>query len=155
MKPPTQTTTVYFHHLNDEMVREDISALKAYAEMTAHTPCWLHAAFTIRDMCCALFQLQPIGGFSGQISSQEISAGDKLDFFDVQKVSNEELVLSSSDKHLVVVVTLNLAPAMDGRRKLSVATSVKTHNLLGKLYMLPVKPAHGIIVRKMLDKLKH
>jgi len=136
------------------MVHEDISALKAYAEMTAYDPCWLRTAFGIRDRCCALFHLQPIGGFSGKTPSQEIAAGDKLDFFDVQKISDEELVLSASDKHLIVIVTLNLAPAKDRKRKLSVTTSVKTHNLLGKLYMLPVKPAHGIIVRNMLNRLK-
>jgi len=140
--------------MDGEMVRENMSALKAYAGMTAYNPCWLRTAFKIRDRCCALFRLQPIGGFSGTTLTSAIAPGDKLDFFDVQKVSDEELVLSSSDKHLVVVVALNLAPAKDGQRKLSVTTSVNTHNLLGKLYMLPVKPAHGIIVRKMLDTLK-
>jgi len=155
MKLPGQISDIHFYHIDAEMVREDISALKAYAGMTAYNPCWLRTAFGIRDRCCALFRLQPIGGFSGPIPSREIAPGDKLDFFDVQKVSDAELVLSSSDKHLIVVVALNLAPAMNGKRTLSVTTQVKTHNLLGKLYMLSVKPAHGIIVRKMLDHLKH
>jgi len=154
MEFPDQPSNIHFHHVDGEVVREDTSALKAYADMTAYNPCWLRTAFEIRDMCCALFQLQPIGGFSGSAPSEDIAAGDKLDFFDVQKISDEELVLASSDKHLVVVVALNLAPAIAGKRKLSVTTSVKIHNLLGKLYMLPVKPVHGIIVRKMLDRLK-
>jgi len=136
------------------MVSEDMSALTAYAGMTAYRPCWLRAAFGIRDLCCAPFRLQPIGGFSGKAPPREIAAGDKLDFFDVQEVSDEELVLSFSDKHLVVVVALNLEPVINGKRKLSVTTSVHVHNWLGKMYMFPVKPAHGIIVRKMLDRVK-
>jgi len=136
------------------MVSEDMSALSAYAGMTAYNPCWLRAAFGIRDMCCAPFRLQAIGGFSGKAPPQGVVAGGKLDFFDVQKVSDEALVLSSSDKHLVVVVALHLAPAIDDKRKLSVTTSVKVHNWLGKIYMLPVKPAHGIIVRNMLNRIK-
>jgi len=154
MELPGQTSNIHFHHVDGEVVHEDISALKAYAEMTAYNPCWLRTAFRIRDRYCALFRLQPIGGFSGRIPLREITPGDKLDFFDVQKVSDEELVLSSSDKHLIVVVAVNLTPAQDGKRRLSVTTSLKTHNLLGKLYMLPVKPAHGIIVRNMLNRLK-
>jgi len=154
MEPPNQTSDIHFHHMGGEMVREDMSALKAYAGMTSYNPCWLRTAFGIRDRCCTLFGLQSIGGFSGTAPASAIAPGNKLDFFDVQKVSDEELVLSSSDKHLVVIVALNLAPAKDGKRTLSVTTTVKTHNLLGKLYMLPVKPAHGIIVRKMLDRLK-
>jgi len=136
------------------MVSEEMSALSAYAGMTAYNPCWLRAAFGIRDICCAPFRLQAIGGFSGKAPPREIATGDKLDFFDVQNVSAEELVLSASDRHLVVVVALHLAAAIDGKRKLSVTTSVKVHNWLGKVYMLPVKPAHGIIVRNMLNRIK-
>jgi len=136
------------------MVSEEMSALSAYAGMTAYRPCWLRAAFGIRDMCCAPFRLQPIGGFSGKAPPREITVGDKLDFFDVQTISDGALVLSSSDKHLVVVVALHLGAAMDGKRKLSVTTSVHVHNWLGKLYMLPAKPAHGIIVRNMLERIK-
>jgi len=37
-------------------------------------------------------------------------------------------------------------------QRLSITTSVKTHNAFGRLYMLPVAPAHGVIVRSMLAR---
>jgi len=151
---PEKHSKLYFHHIDTAMVPEEMTALNAYAEMTAWNPYWLRAAFRIRDIYCIPFRLQPIGGFSGQMPPQAIAAGDKLDFFDVQSICDNKLILSSSDRHLVVVVALNLESAIDGKRTLSVTTSVNVRALLGKLYMLFVKPVHGLIVRNMLNQLQ-
>jgi len=141
-----------FYHADTAPVDADLSILQAYAAMTAYRPLWLRAAFAIRDGFCLAAGLQTIGGFGNRAMLENLRAGDRLDFFDVQHIGARQLVLSSSDRHLVVTVILHLdyLPA-GGRQKLSVVTTVHVHNLLGKIYMLPVKPAHGVIVRNMLN----
>jgi len=83
---------------------------------------------------------------------ENIVPGDKLDFFDVEKISENELLLQSSDRHLVVSVSLRLTPMSGEISKISVTTLVYVYNILGVIYMLPVRLVHGVIVRKMLKR---
>jgi len=140
-----------FYHVDTTLVDSDLSILQLYAAMTAYNPVWLRTAFAIRDGFCCAAGLQTIGGFANRPISENLSAGDKLDFFDVRHICARQLVLSSSDRHLEVVVILHLDLPADGMQKLSVVTTVNVHNMLGKIYMLPVKPAHAVIVKNMID----
>lgn len=61
--------------------------------------------------------------------------------------TDEEVVLGVDDLHLDFRVGVQVAP--NGRR-LTVGTVVQFHNLFGRLYFLPVRPVHGVVVRRML-----
>lgn len=104
-------------------------------------------AFRIRDAVSARFGVQRIGGFSGK-RVESVRAGDRLDFFLVEAVDADRMVLTARDRHLDVMISVDVAGAV-----LSITASVVTHNLFGKVYMLPVAPAHRWIVRAMLRRL--
>ena len=107
----------------------------------------LKLAFRIRDTISAMFGVKKIGGFSGR-KTHEPEVGGKLDFFLVERVEPEILTLSSRDRHLDVLTCVTTS-----NRRLTITSSVKTQNLFGKAYMLPVAPAHKLIVAAMLRRI--
>ena len=96
--------------------------------------------------------MQPIQGFGE--STKPLQVGRKADFFDVIKVSDRELFLQSTDKHLSVLLVLQIEEYDELRNELKVCTSVVTYNLFGKIYMLPVSLVHGFIVQQSLKNLQ-
>jgi hypothetical protein len=142
-----------FVHQDQQLIDKNITASQAYFMMTTQPPIWLDIAFKVRDFLSQhLAGVQPIQGFNSQ--SKALELGGKADFFDVIKVSDHELFLQSTDKHLSVLVVLQIHPYNEQKNKLKISTSVVTYNLFGKIYMLPVAMVHGVIVRRLLRNLK-
>ena len=117
-----------------------ISPLDAWNLMTARPGPLMRAAFAIRDMISARFGVKRIGGFSGARRTA-VKPGDRLDFFLVEQATPDMLVLTERDRHLDVMICLST-----NDRRVTVTSSVVTHNAFGRLYMLPVGPAHRMIV---------
>jgi hypothetical protein len=107
----------------------------------------LRLAFRIRDVISARFGVQKIGGFSGKRTGA-IKVGDRLDFFAVEGVSPDALILTARDRHLDVMTCISVEGAT-----ITITSSVITHNWFGRAYMVPVGPAHRLIVRRMLRRL--
>lgn len=105
-------------------------------------------AFKLRDAVSAPFGVKRIKGFSGQ-PVETASVGAYLDFFLVEHIDPHTLVLTERDSHLDVMTCIST----DGPL-VSITSSVKVHNLFGRLYMLPVGVAHKWIVRRMLKRLQ-
>lgn len=103
-----------FYHVDWVQIGPDMSALDLYQAMVSYNPFPLRMAFLIRDIIGRIFRLKPVHGFRGGAASEDISAGDYLDFFEVLDVSDKELNLISRDRHLEVVVALNLIPHETG-----------------------------------------
>ncbi|EPG37762.1 DUF2867 domain-containing protein [Acinetobacter colistiniresistens] len=142
-----------FLHQDYQYINKQLNALQAYHLMTGNPPFWLRIAFKIRDfLSLKLAGVQPIQGF-GSPKAQTVKVNDKLDFFDVIKITETELFLQSADKHLRVLVALQIHEHDHIKNKLSVTTSVVTYNFFGKVYMLPVSLVHGLIVRNSLKNL--
>lgn len=108
----------------------------------------MNLAFRIRDAISARFGVARIGGFSGARVT-EVRPGDRLDFFLVEGISDRQLVLTARDRHLDVMISTD----MEGAR-VTVTASVVTHNAFGRAYMIPVAPAHRLIVWLMLRRLR-
>jgi len=140
-----------FLHSANAVISNEWSAFRLYCFMTAGTPKWLKGAFTVRDKISQHFNVEKIGGFSGKTPEQAPVVGEKLDFFTVQAISDQKLVLTSRDSHLAVMVSIDLIG--QDVREVFITTSVKTFNTFGRLYMLPVAPAHGAIIKFMLARL--
>lgn len=137
----------YYDSRSIELSRE-VTPIAAWNLMMAHPVPLLGAAFRARDAISSLFGVKAIGGFSGRAAKQ-VAVGDHLDFFLVEGVSPQALVLTARDRHLDVMACLTV----DGKR-VTITASVVTHNAFGRAYMLPVGPAHKLIVRGMLRRLK-
>ena len=125
-----------------------VGPLDAWNIMTGHPQPLLKAAFRIRDTVSSFFGVKKIGGFSGR-KFDTISVGNHLDFFLVEYVDEECLVLTERDRHLDVMTCISIQGSTA-----TVTSSVRVLNFFGNLYMIPVGIAHRVIVRRMLNRLR-
>lgn len=130
----------------------EMSALQAWNAVMAEPIPGLALAFKLRDWVSTRFGVKPIGGFSTK-STQRVAAGDKLDFFLVEEVTPQRLLLSERDRHLDVLTCITAVAQGSGTR-LTITSSVVTHNGFGRVYMWPVGPGHKLLVSFMLRRLK-
>ena len=137
-----------YHDSRSVLLPVQITALQAWNLMTAGQGPLMRLAFRTRDAISSLFGVKRIGGFSGT-RREAVQAGDCLDFFLVEYSAPEVLVLTERDRHLDVMTCVSMAD-----RVLTITSSVVTHNTFGRLYMLPVGPAHKLIVNSYLKRLK-
>ena len=116
--------------------------------MTAQPLPLLRQAFQLRDAIAARFGVKRIAGFSGRRATDP-QVGEKLDFFLVERSDAQYLTLTERDRHLDVMIAVSTVGQV-----LTITASVKTHNAFGRAYMLPVAPAHKLIVWLMLRRLR-
>ena len=136
----------FFDTQSIELPRK-ISSIDAWNIVMSRPMPIIKIAFKIRDAISSRFGIKPILGFSIN-RPKSLSIGDKLDFFLVEHVTSNILTLTSRDRHLDVMTCVTTA-----NNRLSITSSVKVHNTFGHFYMLPVAPAHKLIVRNMLKKI--
>jgi len=121
-----------------------VTALEAWQRMKAQRSPIFALAVRIRDVVSGWFGVEPIRGFSAA-PAPDPKPGDRLDFFTVEHIAPDALALVVRDRHLDTMTCLSVED-----RTLFVTASVVTHNLFGRIYMLPVGPAHRLIVRRFL-----
>ncbi|MBT2370440.1 DUF2867 domain-containing protein [Pseudomonas fluorescens] len=126
----------------------EITTLEAWNIITADSGLLMRLAFRARDTISSLFGVRRIGGFSGDCA-ETVCAGERLDFFLVEHSAPDMLVLTERDRHLDVMICLSIID-----RVFTITSSVVTHNVFGRIYMLPVGPAHKLIVNSHLRRLK-
>lgn len=120
------------------------SALELYLKTMETTPAWINAAMVMRNRLVQLVGLKNLGLLNDIDRAKPASAyrvGDRVGIFSIRYLSEQEIILGDADKHLNVELSVCKT---DG--KLSVSTVVHTHNMLGRIYMLFVAPAHRRIV---------
>ena len=141
-------------HFGHRVVAGKVTALEAWNAAMARPLPGIALAFRIRDAISARFGVAPIGGFSGARRDQ-VAAGDRLDFFLIEEVTPERLMLSARDRHLDVMTCITATPTQGGptATEVAITSSVVTHNLFGRAYMLPVGPAHRLIVWATLRRI--
>lgn len=119
-------------------------------------PKWANSLMIIRDKIVKPFGLQTSDSIVGEQKDFDditYEPGERIGIFKLLDKAENELVLGEDDKHLSFVVSLLLDSLEEDpdKRMLSVTTAVKFNNLLGKLYFLPVKFFHQLIVRKTVE----
>ncbi|MEC8667525.1 MAG: DUF2867 domain-containing protein [Pseudomonadota bacterium] len=137
-----------YHAVQSVTVPAPMTALDAWMRMQDRPLPLLSLAFRVRDAISARFGVKRIGGFSGNARPTSVVVGDHLDFFLVEDVRPDLLVLTERDRHLDVMTCLSV----DGQ-EVTVTSSVVVKNLFGRVYMIPVGLAHRVIVRAMLRRL--
>jgi hypothetical protein len=118
-------------------------------------PKWVETLFTLRNRIVGLFGLKTSGNITGrqkQIDNFKCKPGEQLGLFKVFEKTENEVVLGADDKHLNFRVSLFFDQAIsdNGKKSLTVTTTVEFNNWFGRLYFLPVKPFHKLIVPTML-----
>ncbi|WP_054008999.1 DUF2867 domain-containing protein [Cypionkella psychrotolerans] len=125
-----------------------ITALEAWRLAMAKPLPGMRLAFWLRDAISARFGVARIGGFSGAVVGAP-QVGDHLDFFLIEHIDDQVLSLTARDRHLDVMTCVTVEGT-----QLAITASVVTHNWFGRLYMIPVAPAHRLIVWAMLRRLR-
>lgn len=100
--------------------------------------------------------LKDLGGLRTLDPAKPDSAylpGDRVGIFTLISNTPNEVLLGDSDKHLDVVLSIyKHRPGQAGDCSIVVTTVVHNHNLLGKMYMLPVTPLHKLIAPAVLSR---
>lgn len=124
-------------------VGDAVSDARSAAErMFGRSPRWLGALMALRNLLVRPF------GLATDVSKIADSSR-RIGFFPVVNESRERLVLGFDDKHLDFRVVVDLS-ASDEERRVTGATLVRTHNLLGRTYLAVVLPFHRVILKSML-----
>jgi len=117
------------------------------------SPGWIGKLFALRNKIVSVFGLKTgskakykkelLDNFRGEI-------GEKIGIFRVFDRSDNEIILGEDDRHLNFRVSLLLTQERQDEKCLTISTIVNFNNRFGKIYFLPVKPFHKLIVPVML-----
>jgi Protein of unknown function (DUF2867) len=134
--------------------RIDRSALEHFLAAAEKTPRWVNAAMGARNRIVQRFGLKHLGALDnldGTRKSMDYVPGDRVGIFTLFENSFDEVLLGDRDKHLDVVLSVHRRLLPGGQAvEVTLTTVVHVKNLLGRLYMLPVTPAHRIIAPAVL-----
>ncbi len=118
-------------------------------------PKWIGKLFVIRNKIVSIFGLKTSGKVvdrKQQLENFKCEPGERLGLFKVFYKTDSEVVLGEDDKHLNFRVSLflNKHKTNLNKKEIIVSTTVQFNNWFGRLYFLPVRPFHKIIVPTML-----
>lgn len=153
--------TAYFHDSYQLQLPDDGSSPMAlYLRCVGRTPGWIDFLMRLRNRVVAPFGIKDLGTLSGvdaQRAASSYRVGDRAGIFRVHALSDSEVVLGDSDRHLDVQVSLMRLPGPEGTPSATftaaMSTVVHVHNALGRIYMLGVAPAHRVIAPAVVAKL--
>lgn len=132
----------------------DRSAIEIYTDIMMQTPEWVNRLMAARNRVVALFGLKNLGHLDNvdtRKKPESYRVGDRLGIFSILFLSEREIILVESDKHLDAKVSLRKT-AVDGHDAAVMTTIIHLHNLLGCAYILPVWPVHKLIVPSLLGR---
>jgi len=114
-------------------------------------PGWISMLFKIRNRIVGVFGLKTTDGDGAKQPSEfKLEVGQKIGFSKVYSKSANEVIFGEDDKHLNFRVSLFLDQQSPGENNIVISTAVQFNNWLGRLYFLPVRPFHALIVKSML-----
>ncbi|MHA7108610.1 DUF2867 domain-containing protein [Sunxiuqinia elliptica] len=121
-------------------------------------PAWIDTLMAIRDQLVKLVGLKTSDLHKAkqqELDELKFEPGEQLGIFKLYARSENELILGKDDKHLDFRVSLLLdrPNAETTQKKIAITTAVQFNNLFGRIYFVPVKPFHQLIVRRMLKEL--
>ena len=113
-------------------------------------PAWVDALLALRDLGVSLFGLKTTAALPRDTTIRPgIEVGDRINFFHVRSLAEDEIILGEDDRHL----DFRIAVRRDGESRVSLATWVQVHNRLGRSYLRLILPFHVMIVNARLAAL--
>ena len=118
-------------------------------------PKWIDKLFALRNKLVKVFGLKTSGQTTDRqkmLENFKCEKGEQIGLFKVFDKTTDEIILGEDDKHLNFRVSLFIDKQNVDKtdKKLIVSTTVKFNNWFGRLYFLPVRPFHKLIVPKIL-----
>jgi len=152
----TTNGAYYYDTYKASVAINEKSALDIYLDMVKSTPEWVNSLMALRNKAVSMVGLKNLGHL-GEIEQSKLGKnykiGDRVGIFSVLFISDNEVILGESDKHLDVKLSI-YKMSENKQNAIAISTVVHIHNLLGKLYMLFVTPLHKVIAPAMLNKIE-
>lgn len=117
------------------------------------SPEWINKLLTFRNFIVSFCGLKGsnIDKTKKSDPSVHYSKGSKVSIFNVYDRNDHEIVMAENDKHLNFRTSVMIEKGTDTSTiKLYSSTMVHYNNIWGRLYFLPVKPFHQLIIKTML-----
>jgi len=148
---PTLDQAFYTDAFETDLIDASLTPAEIAVRAFAATPAWVDGLVLLRDRIVSPLGVKAVGRLKASAGdvSRSLAVGDALSIFRVFSVDGTELVLGIDDSHLDVRISF-LKRASGLRASYVVGAWVKTHNALGRIYMLPVAPVHRVLVRLMM-----
>ena len=121
-------------------------------------PGWVEKLFIVRNKIVGVFGLKTpdIAANKQQLLDNfNCEPNEQLGLFKVFDRTENEVILGEDDKHLNFRVSLFKTDSTESpmAKSLIISTTVEFKNRLGKLYFVPVRPFHKLIVPAMLKRI--
>jgi Protein of unknown function (DUF2867) len=116
-----------------------LDPLTAACRVFGRVPGWIAWLMKWRDRIAA-----PLGLKTAR--SNTLDEGNRIGAFPVISSGPEHVVLGFDDKHLDFRIVVEARKCDAGQSEVMMTTVVRTHNLLGRTYLVFVLPFHWIIV---------
>lgn len=116
-------------------------------------PEWVHKLLTLRNFIVSFCGLKGgnIDPTEKPTPSVRYDKGSKIALFPIYDRTDTEIVLAEKDKHLNFRTSVMIEKDSNTTAiNLYSSTIVHYNNIWGKLYFLPVRPFHQIIIKTML-----
>ncbi|MBW1297882.1 DUF2867 domain-containing protein [Aquimarina litoralis] len=148
-------TYEYSDSFKSEFIDEEkeIDILTVTRAFFSFSPGWIGKLFVLRNKIVTLFGLKTGGDLQQKeevLQNFKGEIGDKVGIFKVYNKTENEMILGENDAHLNFRVSLLIIQKEGTKKELIISTIVHFNNWFGKLYFLPVKPFHKLIVPAML-----
>ncbi len=136
-----------------EVLQPQRSALEHLLLTLQRTPAWVERLMDLRNRVVVWFGLRPAGDWRAGLKPADAAwqPGDRVGIFTLMSMDEDEVIVGDDDRHLRVLISLRRLSAGGGQpARVVISTVVHLHNTLGRLYMLPVTPAHRVIAPVVL-----
>jgi len=145
----------FFDAYQIKVNQSSASALQWYLEAIKIIPRWINVLMMLRNQIVSFVGLKDLGlinDIDQQKSIDSYRIGDRIGIFSIYWLSEQEIILSDSDRHLHVKVSL-CKVERNGESTIVLSTVVHVNNLLGRIYMFVIVPFHKLIVATVLKHL--
>lgn len=117
-------------------------------------PKWFMGLMYLREALAGLIGLKTGKGIDVKKQLREFSGsvGESIALFHVMGRSEEEILTGENDSHLDFRLSFFARPG-GSETEVILATTVQFNALIGKLYFLPVRPIHRLIVPIILRRM--
>lgn len=120
-------------------------------------PKWADTLFEVRNKAVRLFGLKVSSAADRQkkVDITTLKVGEQVGIFRLFEKTENEVILGEDDKHLNFRVSLFIDQPTNGsdKKRLSITTAVRFNNAFGRIYFLPVKPFHKLLVKSSLKEI--
>lgn len=127
----------------------DLSPAALALRLMGASPDWVSRLMDLRNALVRPFGIKDTGRLNARTDrpADAYQVGDRLGIFRIFAIGEREIVLGLDDSHLDVRVSIVKA---ENPSRYVVTTAVVIHNLIGRLYMLPVGRIHPFVVRAQM-----